>query len=126
MEVNIYSNKTVLIIEDDFASKELLIEFLYDFDVNILTADSGHSAFEILKVNSVDLVLLDLKLPDTNRFAVIKEIRSLYGDKIKVIAQTANIYTKNNVYEEAGFDGYLIKPIDTREMKRLLVNLLSL
>ena len=92
MNANTNSDKTVLIVEDDFASKEFFIELLNEFDVNILTADNGNATFEILKACNVDLVLLDIKLPDINGFAVIKEIRNLYGDKVKVVAQTADAY----------------------------------
>ena len=125
MNVNTNSDKTVLIVEDDFASAQFFIELLSEFDVNILTSDNGSSTFEILKVHDVDLVLLDIKLPDTTGFEIIKEIRNLYGDKVKVIAQTANAYRECSYYENAGFDGYLLKPICTNDFKSLVVNLLS-
>ena len=126
MEANAKANKTVLIIEDDFASKEFFIELLDEFDVNILTADNGTAVFDILKVSQVDLIFLDIKLPDISGLEVIKRIRNVHGDKIKVIAQTANAFRKYTFYEDAGFDGYLSKPINTSEFKSLVANLLSL
>jgi len=90
--------------------------------LHILEAVNGNEALEIFKANpEVDLVLLDIRLPDKSGFEVIKEMKEI-NDKIPVIAQTAFalVGDEKKCYE-AGFDDYIAKPIP----KNILLEKLS-
>ncbi|CAA2141077.1 HAMP domain-containing protein [Hyphomicrobium sp. ghe19] len=66
--------KKLLIIEDDASELLSVSALLEDNDVEILTASSGNSAFEILKRENVDCVVLDLKLPDMSGFEILEHM----------------------------------------------------
>ncbi|SFV32649.1 HAMP domain-containing protein [Hyphomicrobium facile] len=66
--------KKLLIIEDDASELLSVSVLLEDSDVEILTASSGNSAIEILKSESVDCVVLDLKLPDMSGFEILEHM----------------------------------------------------
>jgi len=117
--------KKVLIIDDDFASVELLKEFLNEFDVSVCSEVTGESAIKLLVDHTFDIVILDIKLPDISGFIVITEIRKIYGDRIKVIAQTASVFYPKEVYLNAGFDDYISKPINNHEFINLIGRLLT-
>ena len=117
--------KNVLIIDDDFASVELIKELLKELKVVISIAVNGESAIKLLVDHPFDIVILDIKLPDISGFIVISEIRKIYGDKIKVIAQTASIFNPKEVYLNAGFDDYISKPINNHEFINLIGRLLT-
>jgi CheY-like chemotaxis protein len=104
-------NKQILIVEDDPASSEFVKVALEDkYNVNIV--DTGTKALEYLeKSSNIDLVLLDIRLPDINGNALASKIKKEFPH-ITVIAQTANAMSKDKEKcLEAGCDDYLSKPI---------------
>jgi PAS domain S-box-containing protein len=105
------SRCTMLIVEDDEFSYQMMFHMLAETNARILHADNGPAAIEILQDNTVDLVFLDIRLPGMNGFEVLKWIRKNYR-YIPVVAQTANALTEDREkIAEAGFDTYISKPI---------------
>ena len=104
------SDKTILIAEDDPFSFLVLKGMLAETKARILHAPDGAKAVELFNENTVDLVLLDIRLPEMNGFEVIEKIREV-DTEVPVIAQTANAL---NVHREksklAGFNDHLSKP----------------
>lgn len=108
-------NKTILIIEDEEDIRDILIHYLKKEGFNILEAEDGESGIEIVKKEFVDLILLDLMLPNMSGYDVCKEISSIY--KIPIIMLTA----RNDIVDkvlglELGADDYITKPFDIREV----------
>jgi len=107
-----WSDKKILIVEDIYINFILLREYLKRTKAIVLPAHSGHSALKIVRGNEhIDLVLLDIRLPDMNGYEVAKEIKKLHPG-VPIVAQTA--YTSETDEMEAlqsGCDGFLIKPI---------------
>ena len=103
-------DKTILIAEDDPFSFLVLKGMLAETKAHILHAPDGAKAVELFNENPVDLVLLDIRLPEMNGFEVIEKIREV-DTEVPVIAQTANAL---NVHREksklAGFNDHLSKP----------------
>jgi len=107
-----WSSKKCLLVDDN---KDVLIylnRILSDTGVSILTARSGFEAIEIIKTNpDIDVVLLDMQMPEMNGIEATKEIRKIRKD-IPIIAQTAFIFEDDkDIILEAGCDACLIKPI---------------
>jgi len=107
-----WSSKKCLLVDDN---KDVLIylnRILTDTGVSILTARSGFEAIEIIKANpDIDVVLLDMQMPEMNGIEATKEIRKIRKD-IPIIAQTAFIFEDDkDIILEAGCDACLIKPI---------------
>jgi PAS domain S-box-containing protein len=107
-----WSSRKCLLVDDN---KDVLIylnRILTDTGVYILTARSGFEAIEIIRANpDIDVVLLDMQMPEMNGIEATKEIRKIRKD-IPIIAQTAFIFEDDkDIILEAGCDACLIKPI---------------
>lgn len=104
-------NPTILIVEDDQYNFDLLEIILMELNAKIFWARTAKQAIDIFQKEEIDLVLLDIKLPDKNGYELTKEFKSLKKD-LPVIAQTAYALTGDREKAlEAGCDDYLSKPI---------------
>lgn len=107
-----WTSRKCLLVDDN---KDVLIylnRILTDTGVTILSARSGFEAIELIKNNpDIDVVLLDMQMPEMNGIEATKEIRKIRKD-IPIIAQTAFIFEDDkDIILEAGCDACLIKPI---------------
>jgi PAS domain S-box-containing protein len=107
-----WSSRKCLLVDDN---KDVLIylnRILTDTGVTIVTARSGFEAIEIIRTTpDIDVVLLDMQMPEMNGIEATKEIRKIRKD-IPIIAQTAFIFEDDkDIILEAGCDACLIKPI---------------
>ena len=119
--------KTVLIIDDIDTNIHLLIE-LFDGKYDILASTDGKSALEILDEENIDIVLLDINMPDMDGFEVCKRIKENSKTKdIPVIFITAssNEESIEKAYEVGGVD-YITKPFKAREVLSRINNHLLL
>ena len=107
-----FGNSTILIVEDDLASMELLKQILKNKSPLVLGAANGVEALDVVKSNpNIDLILLDIRLPDINGFDLLVKIREILP-KVPIIAQTAFAMAGDEKKcHDAGFDDYLSKPI---------------
>ncbi len=108
--------RDILVVDDNAINRQLAVYLLKKSGYNVFEADSGKGVFEFLEKQAPDVILLDIQLPEVDGIEVLKGIRaSSSGKEIKVIALTA--YTMRGDkerFEEAGFDGYLPKPIEPK------------
>jgi CheY-like chemotaxis protein len=107
-----WSNKKVLIAEDEITNTMLLEEYLEPTGIQVFRASNGLELLEILKELTPDVILLDMKMPLMSGFEFIEKIRN-DNLKIHVIAQTA--YSMKGDREKiisAGCDDYISKPIN--------------
>jgi PAS domain S-box-containing protein len=107
-----WSSRKCLLVDDN---KDVLIylnRILLDTGVSIITARSGYEAIEIIKnTPDIDVVLLDMQMPEMNGIEATKEIRKIRKN-LPIIAQTAFIFEDDkDIILEAGCDACLIKPI---------------
>jgi CheY-like chemotaxis protein len=112
MTLRTWPNKTILIVEDDDISLEFLTELLSPSKVNIICAQDGHKAIEICNENSsIDLVLMDVRLPKINGREAMQQIKKTHPN-LPIIAQTAFAMSGDKEkYLDSGFDDYISKPI---------------
>lgn len=108
-----WSNKTILIAEDEELNFAVLKSALQRTGANIIWVQNGAEALEIIKNNkTIDIILMDIKMPEMNGIDATKAIRAVMGDDLPIIAQTA--YAMAGEKErcmEAGCSDYLAKPI---------------
>lgn len=107
-----WSSRKCLLVDDN---KDVLIylnRILLDTGVTIITARSGFEAIELIKnTPDIDVVLLDMQMPEMNGIEATKEIRKIRKN-LPIIAQTAFIFEDDkDIILEAGCDACLIKPI---------------
>jgi CheY-like chemotaxis protein len=104
---------TILIAEDNPVNRELLRELLEGRGYAVLEACDGQEALRVLEKTLPDMLLLDLNMPVMDGFATIRKIRDNPSfARLPVLAVTA--YAMRGDREkilDAGFDGYLSKPI---------------
>lgn len=106
----------ILMIEDDLELAEVLSEFLEDLNMSIVTEDDPFKALSRLKLESFDLVILDLTLPGMDGLEVCAEIRAKQNIPIIISSARSDISDKVTALE-LGADDYLPKPYDPRELE---------
>ncbi len=106
------SPKTILVAEDEDINYLYLKVVLNDAGYNVLHAKNGQEAIDLFKqCPSIDLALIDIKMPVMNGLDATIEIKKLHPD-VPVLAQTAYaLESEKKAYGEFGFDAYLTKPI---------------
>jgi signal transduction histidine kinase len=113
-------NKTILIVEDDVYNIRYLKELLSGKGLNLLLAECGSDAIEMALNNPIDIVLMDIRLPDINGYEATRQIRKHKPD-LKIIAQTAYAAQdeKQKAYD-AGCDDYISKPTQKDSLLSIL------
>lgn len=111
----------ILIVEDDETSGLLLSIDLALFFSEILKAKSGEEAIEFCKQHpDIDLILMDIQMPDINGYEATKQIRKMNSDVI-IIAQTSfALFSDKQKALEVGCNDYISKPIKKNELIHLL------
>ncbi|MDZ7743154.1 MAG: response regulator [Bacteroidota bacterium] len=119
------SGKTILVVEDNYSNFYLLKVHLNKLKANVIHSRNGQEAIESFRNNNIDLVLMDLKMPEMNGYDAMKAIKSIRPDVI-IIAQTA--FAMSGDREKAlarGFDDYLTKPIRKSELAHYMQKYLT-
>lgn len=105
----------LLFIEDDHDIRAALSLALEDEGYNVIEASDGTSGLATFSAETVDLVLLDLRLPDMSGFDVCRELRR--KSLVPIIMVTAQTDTHDLVAGlEAGADDYVTKPVVPKEL----------
>ena len=102
----------VLVVDDDPLNRKLARDVLRAAGFETLEAERGDDAIALARVRLPDLVLMDLRLPDMDGSEAMRRLKADAGTShIPVLAVTA-VAGARDVLVEAGFDGYVEKPID--------------
>src|SRR6056297_1028129 len=105
---------TILIVDDIFINRMLLKEILREISKDLMEAENGKDAIEIIKNNPIDIVLMDIEMPVMNGLETTIYIRTNFpepNNRIPIIALTAhNPEDFFQEYQSAGFDDLLTKP----------------
>jgi PAS domain S-box-containing protein len=116
-----YNGKTILVAEDEQSNFDFLKIILTRMNIKVLWAKDGIEAVKICESDpSIDLVLMDIKMPLLNGYEATKIIKAKRPD-LPIIAQTAYaMITDKFEAENAGCDGYLSKPIKIFQITEIL------
>jgi DNA-binding NtrC family response regulator len=103
-------------VDDEVDFLETLTKRLRRRNVNTFEAKNGQEAFQVLQQESIDVVVLDVKMPGIDGMQALREIKRLYPS-VEVIMLTghANVEVALEGMELGAFD-YLMKPMDTDEL----------
>jgi CheY-like chemotaxis protein len=116
----------VLVVEDMVLNQLLIRTILNDFEFECDIAPNGKIATEKLEVNSYDIVLMDLQMPEMNGFEATEYIRNTLHSKIPIIALTADVTTVDLAKCRAvGMDDYISKPVDEQLLYNKIFGLLT-
>lgn len=106
----------ILIVEDDNEIADLLKDFLEQFGMNLTHYTHPSSALNSLEMDSYDLAILDLMLPEMDGMTLCKEIKSKYKDLPIIISSARGELEDKVAGLEVGADDYLPKPYHPREL----------
>jgi two-component system, glycerol uptake and utilization response regulator len=118
MNISQETKKTILIVDDTETNIDILLELLGN-EYDILVALDGKSAFDILEEEVVDLILLDIMMPEINGFEVCSRLKLQSSTRdIPVIFVTAKTDEDSieKAYDVGGID-YVTKPFKPRELQ---------
>ena len=121
-----WNSKSCLIVDDN---KDVLIylnRILVDTGIRVIPARSGPEAISIVRSDpGIDVVILDMQMPEMNGIEATKEIRKIRRD-LPIIAQTAFIFEDDkDIILSAGCDACLIKPIRKEHLLSVLSGFLK-
>lgn len=112
--------RTVMVVDDRVGIRKLLHEVLHGAGYNVITAAGGSEAIEIIRQQSVDLVLLDMKMSGMDGLETLTLLKNVCP---KVIIMIMTAYEELEVLKEAsrrGAAGYISKPFDIEELKDVI------
>ncbi len=123
-EVPIFTDKRVLIVDDNELNRMIAVEMLKPAGPTIDTAENGRQALDMIRENRYDLIFMDHQMPVMDGVEAVRALRKLDGKyyrEVPVIALTANTGTEQQrEYAEAGMNGYVSKPFELEELYAVL------
>jgi signal transduction histidine kinase len=108
-----WRNKVILVAEDDEVNFRFIEAVFADTKVKLIHVLDGKQAVDICrKIGKIDLILMDIKMPEKSGYEAIKEIRK-FKKEIPIIAQTAYTHAEDRIKcMQVGCNDYISKPID--------------
>jgi two-component system cell cycle response regulator DivK len=117
---------TILVVEDNPDNMVLLRAVLGFKGHVVVERTDGEGLISALDAAAPDLILMDIQLPGKDGFALLAEIRASSHRARRVVALTAHAMGRDRERaREAGFDGYITKPIDVRTFPDLVERALA-
>jgi len=111
------NKKTILVVDDTKLNIEILLDLLGEY-YNVIPALSGEKALKIIQKKSIDLILLDIMMPDMDGYEVCKRLKNNENTKdIPIIFITAKV-DEDSIEEayDVGCVDYITKPFSPREI----------
>ena len=117
-----YSDKKVLIVDDNKLNIKVVSKIMSEFELNIDSCDSGFNAIEKIENNEhYDIIFMDIMMPKMSGVETLKKLKEIDNFNTPVVALTADAMEgKSTKYMEVGFYEYLSKTINKDELKRVL------
>jgi len=106
-------NKNILLVEDDERMREIVTDYFSREDFRIIEAVNGREALELFESEPIDLVLLDIMIPEVDGWSVCKRLRKISDVPIIMLTSRADEDDKLMGYD-LGADDYVTKPFSPR------------
>lgn len=114
----------VLVVDDNPLNLEVAKGLLKRTGVQVATAESGKKALEMVEKDTYHLILMDHQMPEMDGIETLQELKKkkcFYEKKIPVVMLTANAVSNLcKIYQEAGFDDVLTKPIEPAKLEMII------
>ena len=115
---------TILIAEDNDSNYKLFASILKE-EYQLIHAWDGQEAVDMFRKYNPQIILMDINMPVMDGYEATKEIRK-YSAKVPIIAVTAFAYASDEQKViESGFDGYMPKPINARQLRAQLTDIVQ-
>jgi two-component system, sensor histidine kinase len=115
----------VLLVEDNVVNRLIGVEMLKSFGVEVIEAEHGQQALDLLDRQRFDLVLMDIQMPVLDGYAATQQVRErearLRLPRVPIVALTANAFDEDATLSlAAGMDAHLAKPYTREQLRELL------
>lgn len=114
---------TIMIVEDDRQTNDAVSEYLKSFGHRMLSAYDGDEALQLFECSSIDLIILDIMIPQKTGLAVLHTIRQKSSVPILMLTAIGNEYTQVTSFDEQA-DDYITKPFSMVLLGRRVTALL--
>lgn len=105
----------ILVVDDEKLIRNVIKDYLEHEGMEVHEAENGHVALRVFKEEKIDLVILDIMMPEMDGFEALKEIRKL--SEVPVIMLTAMKEEIDKLHSfDMGVDDYVTKPFSPREL----------
>lgn len=121
------ANELILIVEDNEKNRKLLRDVLQFKGYRTIEAEMGEDGVTLAAEHKPDLILMDYQLPGIDGIEAFRRIRNAPGTAhIPIVAVTASAMPEEaRKMKEAGFDGFLTKPIYVKQFLQAVADLFS-
>lgn len=108
-------NPHIVVVDDEASSRDMVGDYLSMHGFKVSLCDSGTSLRALIKVNTPDLIVLDLNMPEEDGLSIVRDLKR--GSRIPIIMLTATASAIDRVVGlELGADDYIAKPCELREL----------
>ncbi|MBI4645581.1 MAG: response regulator [Bacteroidia bacterium] len=115
-----WGGKVLLLAEDDKVSIKYFENILKPTNIQLIISENGLDAINICNQKKVDIVLMDVQLPEIDGYTAVRQIKTAHPDII-IIAETANAMQEDREKcLAAGFDDYIAKPIRKKDLLEII------
>ena len=105
----------VLIVDDESLIREVIREYCHNEGYETLEAENGIEALDILAKNTVNVIILDIMMPQMDGYTFFREMKEKYQIPTIVVSARNDEYDKLQGFD-LGIDDYLTKPFSPREL----------
>ena len=114
-----------LVVDDVDSDRDILEHILTSINVEVRTASSGQDAIERFRERTPDIVFLDVRMPEMDGVETLKHLQR-ENSRPKILAVTASVFEhQRKRYEDAGFDGFIDKPLHAEDIYGTLAETLN-
>jgi len=116
-------SKKILVVDDEKNIRLLLKEELQDEGYDVIMAENGADALEMIQKEVPDLVTLDIKMPGEDGLSILRKIREIEYDLPVIICSAYSVYKTD--FSAVAADHYVTKSSDFSELKNKIQEILS-
>ncbi|MEL7833318.1 PAS domain S-box protein [Fodinibius sp. Rm-B-1B1-1] len=116
----------IMVVDDIELNRQLIVEFLRDYPIEVLEAVNGIEAVDIASEKELDLIFMDIKMVQMDGVEAMRRIKE-QGKEVPIVALTASAFDVHSSRDgKRWFDGYLRKPVNRSQILQQLVRYIGL